>query len=252
MPRRSCAGPLGLALLTVHLLGAASVLAEPPTGAASRSLEDLVRASDLVIVGRTDDGGGVDAPLRLVAEDVLLGRLAPGAVVTLSGAGSPAASGVWLLAEGPAGEWQPLEPSPRDPGWREPILELVGRTGLRLESLRESACVGHPVLLRLALRNPGERPAVFRAFLHPDGTLDPASLDLRVERFGPDGAVPVPGRARVARIVAGDGLTLQPGERTDLVFDLADVVELAEPGLHVVRIPAPAPWGTAEARVLIR
>lgn len=252
MLRRSCAGPLGLALLTVHLLGAAPVLAEPPTGAVSRSLEDLVRASDLVVVGHIDDGSVAGAPLRLVVQDVLLGRLAPGAVVTLSGADSPAASGVWLLAEGVDGAWSSLEPAPRDEGWREPILELIGRTGMRLASLRESVGVGHPVLLRLSLRNPGERPVTFRAFLHADGTLDPATLDLRVERFGPDGAVPVPGRARVARIVAGDGLTLQPGERTDLVFDLADVVELAEPGLHVVRIPAPAPWGTAEARVLIR
>ena len=246
-------GPRVLARLAALLFLAPTALAQSPADGAARSLEDHVRASDLIVLGHLVEPDGPDASLRLKVEECLLGDAAPGEVLRLDPpAQAPSGPSIWMLTLGHAGRWESVGAGPRAAGWRDEIVRHVDATGMRLSSPAWSSRRGEPALVELELRNTDDRPRQFPLRRHEDGRLDPGSLDVRVERLTPSGPVPVDPRPRYARIACSDGVTVVPGERWSTVVDLTEVVEFRDPGTYRILVSAGAPWGSAETRLLLR
>ena len=241
-----------LALLMALFLPVGACLADTDAPAA-RSLEDLVRASDLIVLGRLAGDDGPGASPRLEISECLLGEVVPGSIVPLAGDCGPAgATALWLLTRDRDGSWRSLEPAARCSGWREDVRALIGETGLRLVAGEPVAVLGGPVLFELELRNPGDRPHRFPLQRHADGRYDITSLELGVSRLTADGPVMLAAKPRIARIAYDEGLLLEPGARRVVTLDLTELVVLTSPGTYRIVLSAPSPWGTAEARLFVR
>ena len=246
-------GPWALAQLMALLFLASPGLANSPDDGAARSLEDLIRASDLIVLGRVADADGPTAPVRLEVTECLLGSIAPETTLTLAAETAvPDEVSLWMLSLDQAGHWALLEATPRHPGWSDEVRTLIGTTGLRLTSMAMSSARGEPALFKLILRNQGDSPRRFPAQLLADGRIDIGSLNLLVDQLTTDGPVSMIGRPRIARIAASEGVTLGSGDTLSAVLDLTELVDLCNPGTYRILLVAPAPWGAGETRLLIR
>jgi hypothetical protein len=218
------------------------------------SLDDVLRASDVVVVahpvGCTADAA---APLCLMVETVLLGAVSVEETLQVHGAETAPERAVWCLSLDPDGALRPVA-EPRHPGWSDTIAAALPSTGLRLSLHRRWYQQGEPIIVTLELHNRGESsaaiPGLHRAGLRLFTDID---LPLDVHRIDGEESPPVDVRFVVASSLAlGAPVQIEPGEAASVTFQLDDYADLKRPGLYRLRLDARPTWGAAEVRLFIQ
>ena len=231
-----------------------SFLVVSPVIGAVFTLDEIVRASDAVLVARSLAGSTeTGALLRLEVERCLLGAFMPGETLDVCGATATDGPAVWFLALAPDGVLHCVAEH-RHPGWCDEIAAILPVSGLRLHLNRTWHLLGEPVVARLELQNRGEVPAVFPGLLGEGPVLMVGpDLPIRVCRLESDTSAPVDVLQVVARRLDVDSpVSLTPGESAQVTFQVDEFADLTIPGLYRIHVEALPEWGCAEVRFYIQ